>query len=265
VENRIFFYMKRKPSFVPAIIVGLAAVLLNLPGNPLGAPKSGNSTVHSKAKAVPGMVWIPGGKFLMGSPEGTGEPNEHPQHSVFVSGFYMDTTEVTQAAYIQVMGVNPSHFKNCPLCPVDSVSWDNADTYCKKVGKRLPTEAQWEYAARAATASDYFWGNRMNDAYAWHYGNSDIQTHPVAQKKPNAFGLYDMIGNVWEWCADWYGEDYYSKSASRNPRGPDSGTFHITRGGGFGYNREGYILRCTYRNVYPRAYSNVNIGFRCAR
>ncbi len=217
------------------------------------------------ARRLAGMVWIPGGRFMMGSPEGTGEANEHPQHQVSIKGFFMDTTEVTQAEFTRVMGVNHSYFKECPKCPVDSVSWIEANEYCKKVGKRLPTEAQWEYAARAGSVSKYYWGDTMNSAFAWHYGNSDDKTHPVAQKNPNAFGLYDMIGNVWEWCADWYAPDYYRKKVSNDPRGPDSGQAHSTRGGGFGYNREGYILRCAYRNAYVPQYRNVNVGFRCVR
>jgi formylglycine-generating enzyme required for sulfatase activity len=232
---------------------------------PTNGSASVAKVVPSRTKALPGMVWIPGGRFKMGSPEGVGEANEHPQHTVRVNGFYMDTTEVTQTEYSQVMGANPSHYKGCPSCPVDSVSWNEANEYCKRVGKRLPTEAQWEYAARAGTTSNYFWGDEIDGAYAWHFGNSDKKTHPVAQKKPNAFGLYDMVGNVWEWCADWYAEDYYRKAVSNNPTGPDSGRFRANRGGGYGYNREGYILRCAYRNAYMPEYRNVNVGFRCVR
>jgi formylglycine-generating enzyme required for sulfatase activity len=268
----------KKTPIVPTIITGFIALLLGF-GGYLGSmmyTKNVRKTVvasaTSKLQEAPakprkgrGMVCIPGGKFVMGSIEGAGEPDEHPQHTVTVKGFYMDETEVTQAEYALVMGTNPSYFKGCPDCPVDSVSWDKADEYCKRVGKRLPTEAQWEYAARAGTTTNYYWGNEMNDAYAWHYGNSEDKTHPVAQKKPNAFGLYDMVGNVWEWCADWYAEDYYSATVSNNPTGPDSGQKRITRGGGFGHNRGGYILRCAYRNAYAPPYRNVNVGFRCVR
>jgi formylglycine-generating enzyme required for sulfatase activity len=242
-----------------------AAPLEQRAKKPISVPASDKITVHSRIKRLSGMVWIPGGKFMMGSPKGVGESNEHPQHQVSIKGFFMDTTEVTQAEYTRVMSANPSYFQTCPDCPVDSVSWNNAHDYCKKVGKHLPTEAQWEYAARAGSASKYFWGDTMNNDYAWHYSNSENKTHPVAQKKPNAFGLYDMVGNVWEWCADWYASDYYNKKVSNNPRGPDSGQTHSTRGGGFGYNREGYILRCAYRNTYVPEFRNVNIGFRCVR
>ena len=272
--------MVKKTSLISAIILIFAVLLLALSGYFLikktvpaalhkkGTIKSIMATISESAapaETVPGMVRVPGGSFMMGSPEGVGEGDEHPQHTVTVNGFYMDKTEVTQAEYARVMGKNPSYFIGCPSCPVDSVSWDNANEYCGKLGKRLPTEAEWEYAARAGTATKYYWGNDLNDAYTWHYDNSDDKTHPVARKKPNAFGLYDMVGNVWEWCADWYAEDYYSKTISNNPKGPDSGEKRITRGGGFGHNREGYILRCAYRNAYAPAYRNVNVGFRCAR
>ena len=268
----------KKPPVVPAIITGFIALFLGFGGYFTGMMyvKDGRKAVvapaTSKLREAPaqpheggGMAWITGGKFRMGSPEGEGDPDEHPLHWVIVNGFYMDTTEVTQAEYTRVMGANHSYFKGCPDCPVDSVSWDEANEYCKRVGKRLPTEAEWEYAARAGTTTKYYWGNEMSDAYAWHYGNSDDKTHPVAQKKPNGFGVYDMVGNVWEWCADWYAEDYYSATVSDNPTGPSSGQKRITRGGGFGHNREGYILRCAYRNAYVPEYRNVNVGFRCVR
>jgi formylglycine-generating enzyme required for sulfatase activity len=247
--------MSRKTTFISGITIAIVALIY----------LAARGFVSVQKNPLSGMVRIPGGTFLMGSPEGVGDSNEHPQHRVTITGFYMDSTEVTQKQFSQVMGFNPSHFKGCSNCPVDSVSWNDACEYCKRIGKQLPTEAQWEYAARAGSTSNYFWGDTMNGAYAWHYGNSDNRTHSVAQKNPNAFGLYDMIGNVWEWCSDWCSEDYYSKSVSQNPPGPDSGKFNITRGGGFGYNRDGYILRSAYRNCYPFAYRNINIGFRCVQ
>lgn len=247
--------MSRKATFIPTVTIASVALIYLV----------ARGFVPGQKDPLSGMVHVPGGTFLMGSPEGFGDKNEHPQHRVTISGFYIDSTEVTQKQFTKVMGFNPSHFKGCPNCPVDSVSWKDACEYCRRIGKRLPTEAEWEYAARAGSTSNYFWGDTMNGTYAWHYGNSDNRTHSVAQKSPNAFGLYDMTGNVWEWCSDWGSDDYYSKSVSQDPHGPDSGTFNVTRGGGFGFNRNGYILRSAYRNLYPSGYRNINIGFRCAR
>jgi sulfatase modifying factor 1 len=210
-----------------------------------------------------GMVWIPGGTFGMGSPDGEGASDEHPQHAVIVKGFYMDKIEVTQAEYEHVMGQNPTYFKGCPNCPVENVSWIGANEYCKKVGKRLPTEAEWEYAARAGTQTKYYWGNEMDSSYAWYVKNSNQRTHPVAQRKPNPFGLADMSGNVWEWCADWYESTYYQKSITDNPKGPDTGQYRVMRGGSWGYGS--YSVRCACRNWgYPEACTYF-AGFRCVR
>jgi formylglycine-generating enzyme required for sulfatase activity len=167
------------------------------------------------------MVFVEGGTFQMGS---NSDYNELPVHTVTVSSFYMDKTEVTQAEYRKVMGKNPSRFSGCDDCPVESVSWHDANEYAKKVGKRLPTEAEWEYAARGGSKSKGYTYSGSNgiDAVGWYDDNSDDKTHPVAQKQPNELGLYDMSGNVWEWCSDRYGS--YSSSPQNNPQGPNSGS-----------------------------------------
>ena len=181
------------------------------------------------------MVYIEGGTFQMGSDNGS--DNEKPVHSVTVSGFYIGKYEVTkQGEYVMY---NPGHKGNWSdgSYPVDTVSWDDAAGYCQwlsgRTGKnyRLPAEAQWEYACRAGTVTDYYWGNSINDGYCWYDKNSGNQTHPVGQKSPNAWGLFDMSGNVWEWCSDWYDEKYYSKNPSNNPVGPGTGSYHVNRGG----------------------------------
>jgi formylglycine-generating enzyme required for sulfatase activity len=182
----------------------------------------------------PGMVFVAGGTFQMGS---NSESDEKPIHTVTVSSFYMDKTEVTQAEYRKVMGKTPSSFSGCDDCPVEKVSWHDANAYAKKVGKRLPTEAEWEYAARGGNKSKGYTYSGSNDldAVAWYNNNSGSKTHPVAQKQPNELGLYDMSGNVWEWCSDWYDEGYYSGSPQTDPQGSNSGKKRVLRGGGWYY------------------------------
>jgi len=195
---------------------------------------TGNNTtfrVYASVQAPPGMVYVEGGTFQMGSEKG--DSDERPVHTVTVSSFFMDITEVTQAQYRNVMGKNPSVFSGCDDCPVENVSWYDANEYAKRVGKRLPTEAEWEYAARGGNKSKgykYAGSNNINDV-AWYDDNSGSKIHPVAQKQPNQLGLYDMSGNVWEWCSDWYGAAYYQNSPRNNPQGPNSGTQRVLRGG----------------------------------
>jgi formylglycine-generating enzyme required for sulfatase activity len=189
-----------------------------------------------KIKLVP----IPAGSFLMGSPAqevGRGEV-EGPQYKVTISKpFQMGATEVTQEQYEAIMGKNPSSCKG-PANPVEQVSWEEAMEFCKKVSAktgqkvRLPTEAEWEYACRAGTKTRFYSGDEEKDLAdcGWYIENSGKQTHPVGEKKPNAFGLFDMHGNVWEWCADWYAESYLGAKAV-DPTGPATGTNRVVRGG----------------------------------
>jgi formylglycine-generating enzyme required for sulfatase activity len=230
--------------------------------SPSAAPQLKNQGL--RPLPIPGMVWIPGGTFMMGSPERVGNIDEHPQHEVTVKGFYMDRTEITQAEYERVMGTNPSRFKECPDCPVENVSWIDANAYCKKVGNRLPTEAEWEYAARARSTTKYYWGNEMDDEFAWYLSNSAGKTHPVARgKKSNAFGLYDMSGNIWEWCSDWYDSTYYQQKISDNPGGPESVERRVIRGGSWYDNQSG--MRCAVRNKLNPNHRSDIIGLRCVR
>ncbi|MCY2926528.1 MAG: formylglycine-generating enzyme family protein [Planctomycetota bacterium] len=204
------------------------------------APKS--ITLDLGKGVTMNLALIPAGKFLMGSSQ-TDEDRrvyEMPQHEVTISRpFYIGVFEVTQAQYAAVMGVNPSlnvGAKN----PVEQVTWDEAVQFCKrlsaKTGKivRLPTEAQWEYACRAGSDTSLGSANRgaAVGEYAWHCLNTGRGTHPVGQKKSNAWGLYDMLGNVEEWCGDWY-VDSYAQAEARDPEGPASGTNRVKRGGGF--------------------------------
>jgi len=184
------------------------------------------------------LVYIPPGTFMMGDSGGTAD--EKPVHRVQISkGFWMGQTEVTQAEYQKVTDTNPSGFKNGDNRPVEQVSWDDAMAFCQKLsaneGKTytLPTEAQWEYACRAGTTTRWAFGDSESDfnTYGWCGMNSGSQTHPVGKKKANPFNLFDMCGNVWEWCLDWYGENYYENSSSVDPQGPHSGAFRVLRGG----------------------------------
>ena len=215
-----------------------------------------------------GMVYIPAGSFTMGCSPGDDkcEDDEKPAMNVTISkGFYMDATEVTQGDYERVMGKNPSHFKDCGAdCPVEQVSWNDAKSYCEKVGKRLPTEAEWEYAARSGTTTKYYWGNSMDGAYAWYDGNSGNKTHAVGQKKPNGFGLYDMAGNVWEWVSDCYDSDWYSKMHSRDPVNTCTGSGNRVLRGGSWYSNAG-VTRVSDRNGHLPTNSYYDLGFRCSQ
>ena len=185
----------------------------------------------------------------MGSPsnEPGRDSDEGPQHQVRLTRpFYMQTTEVTQAQWETVMGNNPSYFSGCPTCPVENVSWNDVQEFITKMNARgegtysLPTEARWEYAARAGSTTAFYNGDITElecgydpnlDAIGWYCYNSGSKTHAVAGKAPNAWGLYDMSGNVWEWCSDWFASDYYSNSPPDDPQGPSTGASRVFRGG----------------------------------
>ena len=184
------------------------------------------------------MVYVPGGTFTMGATSEQGSDaynDEKPAHSVTLSSYYIGETEVTQALWTAVMGSNPSRFKGDQR-PVERVSWNDCQTFISrlnaKTGKyfRLPTEAEWEYAARGGHSggSKYAGSDNINSV-AWYIFNSGRETHNVATKSPNGLGIYDMSGNVWEWCQDWYGA--YSSSSQTNPKGPSNGDDRVRRGG----------------------------------
>jgi formylglycine-generating enzyme required for sulfatase activity len=217
------------------------------------------------------MVSIPGGRFLMGSPasEKDRDDDEGPQHEVNVPPFYMGQYEVTQAQYGAIMGQNPSRFKGADR-PVESVTWDDAQAFCQKLsaktGKnyRLPSEAEWEYACRAGTTTAYSFGNdaAVLGEYAWFYGNSKNQPHPVGQKKPNAFGLYDMHGNVWEWCEDIYRDSYKGAPTDGSAWVGQNAGDRVCRGGSW-INSPG-LCRSALRDRNARGNRLYNLGFRVA-
>ncbi len=209
-------------------------------------------------------VWIPDGSFRMGCSEAPKDPqcdkeDEFPTHTVAISkGFWMGQTEVTQQAYRKVTGKNPSHFKG-PQRPVESVSWDEAKAYCATVGLRLPTEADWEYAARAGSRAAQY--GDLNEI-AWYRSNSNSTTYDVGLQAANAWGLKDMLGNVWEWTADWYDASYYAKTPAKDPSGPTSGNRRVLRGGSWDFNPGLVRVSVRFRGV-PSVRVNY-IGFRCA-
>jgi formylglycine-generating enzyme required for sulfatase activity len=213
------------------------------------------------------MVYLPGGAFQMGSNESS---DEEPIHRVTLSPFCIGKYPVTQAQWQAVMRNNPSNFKGADL-PVESVSWVDATAFCAKLSRqsgknyRLPTEAEWEYACRADSSGKWCFGDDLTrfEEYAWYYENSDSKTHPVGQRKPNAWGLYDMHGNVWEWCQDLYDGSYYSNSPAQDPQGPTQGSSRVVRGGSWGGN--GDYCRSAFRNYHSPGLASIGLGFRVVR
>jgi formylglycine-generating enzyme required for sulfatase activity len=207
-------------------------------------------------------VWIPPGTFQMGCFENDHEgfENEKPPHPITITkGFWLGQTPVTQAAYQRVMGNNPSHFHGEQL-PIETVTWNQAKAFCEAVGGRLPTEAEWEYAARAGTTGARY---GQLEGIAWYRENSGGKTQEVGQKQPNGWNLYDMMGNVWEWVGDWYDEKPYAESPSVDPSGPASGKYRVLRGGSF--NDVSRTLRSSVRvRIKPDDWSYI-LGFRCVR
>jgi len=215
------------------------------------------------------FVRIPAGTFQMGSMTGYTK-DDQPVHTVNITKpFYMAKYPCTQEQWEHLMGSNPSHFIGDLQRPVDSVSYDMITendgvlVRMNALGQgtfRLPTEAEWEYACRAGTTTDYYWGDTMNGDYCWCDINSGSATHPVGQKSPNSFGLYDMCGNVFEWCQDWYGESYYSASPMNDPQGPGLGLCRVMRGGG--WYHYAHLCRSASRYFHTPLFANDGGGFR---
>ena len=210
-----------------------------------------------------GMIYVDSGEFTRTS--NTEKKTEQSEHAVQLGSFLMDKTEVTQREYRHVMGKYASDYTGCMECPVENVSWFDATVYARKVGKRLPTEAEWEYAAQggayARTSQLYSGSNDIGDV-AWFLANTESK-QPVGKKQPNALGLYDMSGNVWEWCADWYHDDYFQIAGKSDPKGPEYGTEKVVRGGSWFSND----VFCTVNRRYKLKpdYRDTNFGFRCVK
>ena len=263
--------------------VMLAALMLV----PIAQGGTARRTVKTKSGVE--MLYLPGGSFVMGDAKGA--PDEKP-HRVSVDALYMDKYEVTQESYRKLVGSDYSRWKN-PKAPVEQATWAAAAKYCNARsraegltpcydtktwkcdfaanGYRLPTEAEWEYAARAGTTSSYSFGDNQSALrnFAWMKENSGGRPREAGKKLPNPWGLYDMYGNVAEWCNDFYAVDYYQRSQAKNPQGPASGSRRVVRGGS--WNSRATECRSSYRSSENPAYSDVCIGyydvygFRCVK
>ena len=242
--------------------------------NPSRSPSPSSLTITANGVSFV-MKRVPGGTFQMGSDDNDAFNNEKPVHSVTVSSFYMGETEVTQALWKAVMGEEPTDYGGWTdeygrgnNYPAYRVNWDDIQSFIRKLNSitgrnfRLPTEAEWEYAARGGNQNNgyKYAGSNNIGGVAWYYENSGRKTHAVKGKSPNELGLYDMSGNVWEWCGDWYGSSYYSSSSSNNPKGPSSGSGRVLRGGGWkDYARD---CRVSDRSYFSASYRNDDLGFR---
>ncbi len=237
--------------------------------------QGGDNYVETAGGAQIRMVLVKGGTFMMGSPRTEMDCSAlETQHQVQVDDFYIGKFEITQAQWSAIMGNNPSFFKGCDNCPVETVSWTDAQSFITRLNElsgktySLPTEAQWEYACRGGTTGPYSTGSCLDANQANYDGKSPYvmcdpgpykeKTTAAGSYKQNAFGLCDMHGNVHEWCADWYGS--YIKDSIMNPRGPDTGTFRVIRGGN--WNVAAKQCRSASRNYFTPEYKGRNVGFR---
>lgn len=273
-----------------ASAVGLAGIVAGRAG-PILAQAASTQPAPSLMNSI-GMEFllIPAGEFMMGASDNDSQalPFERPQHRVRISRpFYLARFEVTQAEWEAVIGSNPydrarsNPFYNLPGMAKRitrsnhpaTVSWNDAQEFIARLNEkeganiyRLPSEAEWEYAARAGTVTVYSFGNdaRQLDAHAWHGG--DFQTggtHPIGQKKPNPWGLYDMHGNAWEWVQDWFDPNFYANSPQDDPKGPPTGNKRVVRGGSWHITADSW--RSSFRREYAPDYRGISIGFRIVR
>jgi formylglycine-generating enzyme required for sulfatase activity len=253
-----------------------------------GPPSPGGRPLVRTACGM-AMAAIPAGQFVMGAKEGS--IDARPAHPVKVEGFLMDQYEITQEIYQKVIGTNPSRVKN-PQNPVEQVTWTAAVKFCNARslqegrkpcydtnswtcdfsanGYRLPTEAEWEYACRAGSSSQFYFGDNPEQlrSFGWFEGNSQSKPHPAGQRKPNAWGLYDMLGNVWEWCNDFYATKYYRDSPPENPRGPRQGEKRVLRGGAWSSSAAScaaWVRNCDEAGLTDVCLTMDSNGFRCVR
>jgi len=269
------------------LLIGLIILIASFPLLIGCEPETINPT--GPAQEIPGMVYVPAGEFMMGSSDKSIEmylqmfiyrrpsrfANEQPQHTVYLDAFYIDKYEVTNAQYQEFMAATghpappywDNELYNQPEQPVMCVTWEDARTYAEWVGKRLPTEAEWEKSARGMDGRIWPWGNEWDAA---KLNGNDVGTvdgyvysSPVGSfpQGVSPYGVHDMAGNVWEWCEDWYDENYYSYSPKINPKGPASGDNHVLRGGDWSMNLD--FTRCASR--FGLSPGSILTGFRCAK
>lgn len=287
--------MKNKRLFL-CLSLPLSALLVLLTGLSLVRPAAPVSvcetlTPHISALSTPEMVGVEGGTFTMGATSEQGSEaysDEKPAHRVTVGNFFIGKYEVTQGLWYDVMGSNPSWFQGSKTAfgsrwrdlPVEQVTWDDCQEFLRKLNARkgemdlggysswkfrLPTEAEWEFAARGGNVSRGYKYSGSNNigSVAWYDGNSSVngnqQTHPVGTKQPNELGLYDMSGNVYEWCQDWYADNYYGRSPQNNPQGPSSGSFRVIRGGSCGNYAWNCRVSCRVRHTPGNRYGYLGL------
>jgi len=248
------------------------AILQTKPVVPINSPSS--TEQPKQARPDDGLIRVPGGTFTMGCTAEQGSEcssDENPAHQVRLKDFYIGKYEVTQALWRNVMGNDSPnlHFKGCDQCPVETVSWEEVQVFLKKLNAqtsrqyRLPTEAEWEYAARGGALSKgyKYAGSNSIDDVAWYSSNAGSNTHAVGGKKANELGLFDMSGNVWEWCGDWFGT--YPVGANSNPLGPSTGSYRVFRGGSWSYDPQ--YARVVSRYGLGASFRRHALGFRLAR
>lgn len=233
--------MSGRLSKAPQTVAAMETVTQNLP---LPPPR-----YWHHAQTGLSFAFVPSGCFKMGS--NTAATNEEPEHSVCLAPFWMGVHEITQGLWKKQMGTIPEQSKEGERLPVENVSWSDVQNFIERLNRsgsarfRLPSEAEWEFACRNAGRELYFCGSGTVDTLAWHKNNSDNHAHPVGERQANDLGLHDMSGNVWEWVADWYDADYYSVSPTRDPKGPETGTTKVFRGGA--WMSDPKFLRSTLR------------------
>jgi formylglycine-generating enzyme required for sulfatase activity len=245
---------------------GTKLLLPNLTPN-IFTPSSKHFTENLGGEVQLEMIYIPGGTFEMGDYDG--KASENPPHAVIIKPFYLGKYVFTQEQYQAVTGANPSKFQGAKR-PVEQVNWNQSMGCCKKLSQktgrnyRLPSEAEWEYACRAGTQTKYHFGDdeKQLGSYAWYVDNSNRKTHPVGQKKPNQFGLYDMHGDVWEWCSDRWHENYYNVPTDGSSWEAGTDDKRVQRGGS--WRNDAVHCRSAARFRDPAAYSYNLVGFRVA-
>ncbi len=255
---------------IPFLIIALLGPDLRIP-----IRESAQAAVAQDSTLGIRWIVVAGGNFRMGNDNGL-SPDESPEHDVHVDSYFISATEITFAQYDRFCeATNRLKAKDNrwgrDSMPVVNVNWNDAYEYCRWASKltgssvRLPTEAEWEFAARGGAKSLHysFSGGNHAETVGWYAENSGKKAHVVAGKTPNELGIYDMTGNVWEWCADWYGDEYYSVSPKNNPKGPLTGQFHVLRGGSWGSTEE--YCHVTTRSYLKSDYISVGNGFRVVK